>query len=273
MDLDARLARLTSYEELVRRWKQLRGTQDLSVREVACVGSARTLLVAEVGDVSLPCVAIAAGIHGDEPAAPWALLNIVEGGLLDPAFSYRIWPSINPTGFAANTRANSDGADINRSFTGAGGTPESKAIITANRDRRFAASLDLHEDLEASGFYCYEPERENEDLIGGQLVAALDEAGLPVQELTPQFDLGYPQDADHLRRLERGRAIVDLVQELAYYKGLPFSLYMAKRAARRVLTLESPATRPWNARLSIYRIAVVAALGALAKVSLQHATN
>lgn len=263
----------SDYEELERRWKQLRRVQDITVREVACIGSARTLLVAEVGDVRLACVSIAAGIHGDEPAGPWALLNIVESGLLDAAFSYRIWPCINPTGFVVHARANADATDINRSFTGAGGAPESKAIITATRDRRFAASLDLHEDLEAGGFYCYEPERADEGLIGGQVVAALREAGLPVQELTPQFDLGYPSDADHLRRLESGHVIVDLAQELAYFKGLPFSLYMAKRAARRVLTLESPATRPWNARLSIHRVAVVAALGALAKVSLQCAPN
>ena len=95
-------------------------------------------------------------MHGDEPAAPWALLSLVRDGLLDRAFSYRLWPCTNPTGYAAGTRANAEGLDINRSFGGGGSTPEARAILTANRDRQFALSIDLHEDPEAQGFYCYE---------------------------------------------------------------------------------------------------------------------
>jgi protein MpaA len=263
---------LGDYSELERRWKQLRNTHAVSVREVACVGSARTMLVAELGDVALPCVTIAAGIHGNEPAAPWALLNIVESELLDPSFSYRMWPCINPTGYARRTRSNVEGADINRSFTGAGGTPEAKAIVTANRDRRFAASLDLHEDPEANGFYCFEPARA-ERTISPSILVALGDAGLPLQELIPQFDLGYEAGTAAHAQLERGRVIVDFAAELAHFKGvLPFTLYMAKRAAR-VLTLESAGMRPWGDRLSMHRVAVRAALDALSKVSFEEAPN
>jgi hypothetical protein len=95
-------------------------------------------------------------MHGDEPAGPWALLSLVRDGLLDRSFATGLWPCANPSGYAAGTRANAEGLDINRSFGGGGSTPEARAILTANRDRQFALSIDLHEDPEAQGFYCYE---------------------------------------------------------------------------------------------------------------------
>ena len=234
------------------------------MREVACVGAPRALLVAEMGGPGLPVITLSAGVHGDEPAGPAAILSLVQDGLLDERYAYRIWPCTNPTGFAAGTRENAEGADINRSFERGGRTPEAQAIITANRDRRFILSLDLHEDVEAHGFYCYEPR--GQAALAPAIIEALDAAGLPVQELTPEFDLGYPEDAGHLRSLERGRVLADFVAEAKYYTGLPYSLYIKKKAAQRVLTLESPATLAWRERVAIFRVAVVAAItAALAK--------
>ncbi|HEX3549955.1 MAG TPA: succinylglutamate desuccinylase/aspartoacylase family protein, partial [Candidatus Elarobacter sp.] len=99
--------------------------------------------MAEAGDANAPTVSIHAGVHGDERAAPWALLSIVRDGLLDARFAYRMWPCLNPSGYAAGTRANAEGDDINRSFSRGGTTPESRAVLTANRDRRFVLALDL----------------------------------------------------------------------------------------------------------------------------------
>ena len=245
------------------------------MREVACVGSARTILAAEIGDVALRCVTLVAGTHGDEPAAPWALLNIVESGLLHPAFSYRIWPCINPSGYERGTRLSIDGSDVNRSFSGGGTTPEAKAIITANRDRRFVASIDLHEDPEATQFYCFEPRRIDQPLLSTAVLDAVEAAGFQLQNFTPQFDLGYESGGFPDAPLEDGRVIVDLSAELTYFKqrGLPFTAYMLKRAAAFGLTLESPRTRVWSDRISIHRIAVHAALSVLAKVSSARAPN
>ncbi|MDP9018447.1 MAG: succinylglutamate desuccinylase/aspartoacylase family protein [Candidatus Eremiobacteraeota bacterium] len=255
---------MLTFAELNLRWRQLRH-RGLSVREVACIGAPRTLLLAELGTPSAPCIALSAGVHGDEPAGPAALLSLVEDGLLDPRFSYRIWPCTNPAGLIAGTRGNLEGDDINRSFSRGGTTPEARAIIAANRDRRFALSLDLHEDTQASGFYCYESD--HDVTLSGAIIRALDDAGLPIQMLAPDFDLGYPPQADHLRRLERGLAIPNLAEERKYFKGLPYSLYIGKVAARHFLTLESPAPRSWELRIATHRIAVVAAIDALLKVS------
>ncbi|MGH8163318.1 MAG: hypothetical protein ACREP1_03175, partial [Rhodanobacteraceae bacterium] len=78
-----------SYHDLETRWKALRASHDIAVREVACVGAARTLLCAELRREQRPTIALAAGVHGDEPAGPWALLALVEQELLDPRYAYR----------------------------------------------------------------------------------------------------------------------------------------------------------------------------------------
>jgi len=147
---------LRTYDDLAVAWRGLRA-RGVRVREVACVGAPRTLLLAELGDSQAPTVSVSAGVHGDEPAGPWALVALVRDGLLDARFAYRIWPCLNPGGYRAGTRENPEGADINRSFSRGGTTPEARAVITANRDRRFVLALDLHEDFEASGTYLYEP--------------------------------------------------------------------------------------------------------------------
>jgi hypothetical protein len=249
------------YSELSAAWKALRTSRDLALREVACVGAERTLLVADaLANPNAPLVALSAGVHGDEPAGPWALLSIVRDGLLDPAFNYRIWCCTNPSGYERYTRENAEGRDINRSFNAGGTTPEARAIVTANRDRRFALVLDLHEDFEADGFYCYEPVVDGKAPIGAAIVGAMDDEGFAVQALDDVFELGYPSEAAYLRTLERGRVMPDPVAERAFFTGTPYSLHMLRRSTRRALTLETPRSLDWDTRIAMHRVAVVVAL-------------
>jgi murein peptide amidase A len=253
---------LPSYDELASAWRALR-VRGVRVREVACVGAPRTLLLAEYGDPSGPPVSISAGVHGDEPAAPWALLSLVHDGLLDESFSYRLWPCLNPTGYVAGTRVNVDGKDINRSFSRGGQTPESRAVLTANRDRRFLLALDLHEDFEAEGAYVFEPlpDHATPSRYAAPMVEALTEAGLPVQTLHDGFELGMPPGAEALYRLEPGMALVDAPAEMRVFAGsMPGSLALLYRGTNAVLTIESPRTRPWEVRLATHRVAVTTAL-------------
>lgn len=253
-----------TYEELVAAWRALRPLR-VRVREVACVGAPRTLLFAECGDPSAPLISISAGVHGDEPAASWALLAIVRDGLLDARFAYRLWPCLNPSGYAAGTRENAEGDDVNRSFSRGGTTPESRAVFTANRDRRFVFALDLHEDFEAGGCYVYEPLRPGfTPYFADRVVAALDDAGLPVQTLHDGYELGAPPgaDADAMYRLSRGTVLVDYETELRVFDGLPGSIALMYRGTPAALTFESPVPRAWEVRIAAHRIAVTAALAA-----------
>ena len=232
------------------------------------MGVARTLLIAELpaaggATPATRSIAIAAGVHGDETAAPWALLSLVRDGLLDRSFAYRIWPCTNPSGYAAGTRVNAEGADINRSFGGGGSTPEARAILTANRDRRFALSLDLHEDHEAAGFYCYELSFDPEaPPLGADCVRAVRDAGYPIQTFGPGYDLGYPAGLAPYVHLEPGRVVTEAKAEFrAFGKSLPYNpALLRRRATPRTLTFETPMPLDWPARIAMQRIAVVSAI-------------
>lgn len=250
-----------TYDDLRARWKALRATHDIAVREVACVGAPRTLLCAEAGPLHAPSIAIASGIHGDEPAPPWALLDLVQRRQLDRRYAYRLWPCTNPSGYAAQTRENADGIDVNRSFARGGQTPEARAIVTSNRDRKFVLSLDLHEDCDAQGFYCYEY---GVGGLGRPVVQAVRAAGYPIQDLR-ECDLGAPFE-DVV--LDDGVVRAPAALEARAIGGLSYTLSLVRHAARHALTLETPARLPWDARLEIHRIAVKAAIDALSNLEL-----
>jgi len=251
---------LAGYDGLVAAWRALR-SRSVRVREVACIGAPRTLLLAEIGPTEAPVVAISAGVHGDEPAGAWALLSLVRDGLLDARFAYRLWPCTNPTGFAAATRCSADGLDINRTFGRGGGSPEAKAILTANRDRRFALTIDLHEDHEADGFYLYEAARSaGPGRFAGPVTAAVAEAGFELQQFGPGFELG-PPGSEAAQTCSPGAVVVDGEREAPFFgDALPAGLVAVRRATPRALTFETPLGAPLPVRLAMHRVAVVAAL-------------
>lgn len=248
--------RVNDYGALAARWKALRASGEVAVREVACVGAPRTLLCGERGDYHSPLVALSAGVHGDEPAAPWALLELFERSELSDRYAIRIWPCTNPTGFANGTRENAEGVDVNRSFGRGGQTPEARAIVTANRDRKYVLSIDLHEDCDAEGFYCYEY---GEAGIGRAVVDAVRAAGFPIQDLS-HCDLGAPYSGT---QLDDGVVRPVSQDEIASLGGLSYSLSIVRGAAQRALTFETPVRLAWEERITIHRVAVKAALEAL----------
>ena len=228
------------------------------MREIACVGAARTLLCAEAGTHTAPEIALASGVHGDEPAGPSALLALVGSGELDPAYAYRIWACTNPVGYAAGTREGENGVDINRTFGRGGQTPEARAVITSNRDRKFALSLDLHEDCDAQGFYCYEYGLGD---VGRVAVATVRDAGFPIQDLQ-RCDLGAPFEEPELFD---GVVRPTKTIESEAIGGLSYTMFVSRHAAKRALTFETPTCLPFDDRVRIHRIAVKAAIAVLAK--------
>lgn len=239
MLLEYELTLKPTYQELEARWKALR-TRDARVREVACVGAARTLLCVELGNTALPMIALSAGVHGDEPAGPLALLQLAENDLLDERFSYRIWACTNPTGFDAGTRENADGVDINRTFGRGGSSPEARALVVANRDLKFALAIDLHEDDEGSGFYCY---AYGGPAIGEAVIRALREHGEAIDQ--------------------RGCLRPNPVEEAEAIGGLSLSLLLARNAAERALTFETDARGALEARVATHCSAIQTSLAVL----------
>lgn len=61
-------------------------------------------------------VYISTGIHGDEPAGPLAVRQLLEEDKWPAEFDIWLCPCLNPAGFAANRRENPEGLDLNREY-------------------------------------------------------------------------------------------------------------------------------------------------------------
>ncbi len=72
------------------------------------------LMFEKMNGDGLPAISISAGIHGDEPAPVWTLLNLLESNFFTTAANWQIFPILNPSGLERNTRENADGVDLNR---------------------------------------------------------------------------------------------------------------------------------------------------------------
>lgn len=103
-----------------------------------------------------PLVYISSGIHGDEPAGPLALLELLRNRVFDDRFSWALVPMLNPDGLCAGTRENADGVDLNRDYWEKE-TNEVRGHVAWLEGMRVPdVFISLHEDWEAEGFYLYE---------------------------------------------------------------------------------------------------------------------
>ncbi len=141
-------------------------------------------------------ILLTAGVHGDEPAGVEAALRFLEQDQADllQHFAFCVVPCINPTGYVRNTRENSRGADINRSFE-ADQVPEAEIVKELLRGRQFDCFIDFHEDWEAKGFYLYEGRR-NRQFFGSEIIRHVEKIGpidLDIDEGDPPISRGvYP---------------------------------------------------------------------------------
>src|SRR5215470_6149773 len=63
-----------------------------------------------------PRLYISTGIHGDEPAGPLAVRQLLQQNLWPANLAIWLCPCLNPTGFLSNRRDNSEGVDLNRDY-------------------------------------------------------------------------------------------------------------------------------------------------------------
>ncbi|MBP6508777.1 MAG: succinylglutamate desuccinylase/aspartoacylase family protein, partial [Opitutaceae bacterium] len=64
----------------------------------------------------LPRIYLSAGMHGDEPAPPQALLAMLAAGIFDSRATWFLCPMLNPSGHLRGTRENHEGRDLNRDY-------------------------------------------------------------------------------------------------------------------------------------------------------------
>lgn len=153
--------------------------------------------LSENRDRDLPQIILSAGIHGEEPAGVYALLDFMNRGIskyLDH-FSFLILPCLNPHGFTRGVRFASGVADLNRWFENAAGVPEVAAVKELLRrfPGPYRLAIDLHEtdthmprgekpttENIPAGFYMYETTPTGEPVLGPEILREVRKAGHPV---------------------------------------------------------------------------------------------
>lgn len=101
-------------------------------------------------------VYISAGMHGDEPAGPLALLEMMEAGWFSGDFHWLVCPALNPGGLARGTRESREGMDLNRDYLLQQSLEISAHVRWLSRKPLPSLFVSLHEDWETEGFYFYE---------------------------------------------------------------------------------------------------------------------
>jgi predicted deacylase len=196
-----------------------------------------------------PCIYISSGIHGDEPAGPLALLELLRGGAFPPDRRWVLCPLLNPTGLAAGTRDNAAGIDLNRDYLQR--RSREVAAHAAWLEQRGAPDLflSLHEDWETSGFYFYEINLGADDPNRARRIVAAVSAWLP-PEPSAIID-------DHAVR-EAGWIYHAAEADLPNH--WPEAIFLAKLGCPLSFTFETPSRQPLAARMSAHLAAVQAAI-------------
>jgi len=196
-----------------------------------------------------PRVYLSAGIHGDEPAGPLAMCELLKAGFFTPDIQWWLCPALNPDGLAAGTRGNRAGLDLNRDYW-------KRRSLEA---RSHAAWLEarpvpdlfvsLHEDWEASGFYFYEINLGRDE---PQRARSIIEAVRPwcLPEPGPEID-GHQT---------RGEGWIYHEAEADVPQGWPEAIFLAKRGCPLSFTLETPSHKPLAERIAALMAAVRAAV-------------
>jgi murein peptide amidase A len=114
---------------------------------------------------------ISSGIHGDEPAGPLALRQLLQENQWPPGVELWLCPCLNPAGFLLNRRENAEGLDLNRQYL----TPQAPETLAhtawLQRQPSFDLCLCLHEDWESHGFYVYELNPEQRPSLAEAMIA------------------------------------------------------------------------------------------------------
>ena len=173
---------------------------------------------------------LSAGIHGDEPAGPEALVRWAETHLptlarAEPRLPLFILPCLNPWGLVNNRRSDARGHDLNRAFhRRIAPVPQLKKLLAG---RRFVLGVALHEDYDANGVYLYEID-DRPPGWGRRLLRACSSRAMPIETRRRIEDFPF-KNGLLSRRIP--------LEDVTIY---PEALCLYPQHARRFLTFETP---------------------------------
>ena len=198
-----------------------------------------------------PRIYLSAGVHGDEPAPPLALLEMLEADTFDDRATWFLVPLLNPAGFRAGTRDNAAGIDLNRDYLDLKSAEVRGHVAWLRRQPNFDLTICLHEDWEATGFYLYELNPQQRLSLAPAMLAAATH-DLPVE----------PGEVIDGRPIDQP-GIIRPVSDPLLRETWPEAIYLRHHHTTLSYTTESPSTVDLPRRIAAQRAAIEAALRAL----------
>lgn len=186
---------------------------------------------------------LSAGIHGDEPAGPLAVRQLVQEDDWQAGTEIWLCPCLNPEGFEQGRRENRGGLDLNRQYLHRQAGETRAHIAWLERQPVFDVAVCLHEDWEAHGFYLYElnpdarPSRAEAMIRRVAEVCPIDPS--PVIEGRPAAGGIIRPEADPALRTD-----------------WPEAFWLVQHKTRHSYTLEAPSDFPLEARVAALVTAV-----------------
>jgi predicted deacylase len=191
-----------------------------------------------------PRIYFSAGIHGDEPAPPLALLECLEAGVFDARANWLLCPLLNPAGFLRGARENADRVDLNRDYRHLVAAETRAHVTWLQRQPNFDYAICLHEDWESAGFYLYELNSGGRPTLADAILAA-------VAKICP-IDTATIIDGRAIDQPGIIRPAADpLLREL-----WPEAIYLRAHHTALNYTLETPSSFPIAQRIAALRAAI-----------------
>jgi hypothetical protein len=195
-----------------------------------------------------PRIYLSAGIHGDEPAPPLALLDLIERGAFDTRAVWFLCPLLNPVGFLRRTRENAEGIDLNRDYKALRSLEIQAHARWLRRQPNFDLALCVHEDWEAKGFYLYELNPTNRPSLARTMIEAVSRV-CPIETATV---------IDGREIAERG--IIRPASDPLLRDLWPESIYLRAHHTLLGYTLETPSSFPLAQRIAAHAAAIETAI-------------
>ncbi|MFU8893526.1 MAG: M14 family metallocarboxypeptidase [Luteolibacter sp.] len=198
-----------------------------------------------------PRIYLSAGIHGDEPAGPLAVVEILQSPwFVETRADWTICPALNPHGLRVGTRENADGVDLNRDYQRRESTEVAAHAAWLTARPAPDLFLSLHEDWETAGFYFYEINLGPDDPSRAAAILTATSGILPT-EISPVIDGHDVRTAGWIHHA----AEADLPD------AWPEAIFLAKNGCPLSFTFETPSQAPLEKRIAAHLAAVRAVVG------------
>jgi hypothetical protein len=195
-----------------------------------------------------PRIYLSGGIHGDEPAPPLALLELLNSGVFDARANWFVCPLLNPVGLSLGLRENAGGLDLNRDYKDLRSAEIAAHVRWLQRQPNFDLTLCVHEDWESQGYYLYELNPHQRPSLAEPIIEVVARV-CPIETATVIDG-----------RETAAPGIIRPINDPLLRETWPEAIYLRAHHTTLSYTLETPSSLPLPQRIAAHRAAIETAV-------------